>query len=161
TLLYRDLGRTFDEIERAMADRIAEKRRKPEETSGPETIERIREMLRALFPDLVGMKVLQNVVPGVLAFRLIASLSRRGLGDAAELASLGRSPRGNVTTEMGLALGDVADVVRCHPGAIERLRRATDGTLEDDLRGIAGGEEVHRAFASFLEKYGMRGTGEI
>jgi hypothetical protein len=45
---------------------------------------------------------------------------------------------------MGLALGDVAHVVRSHPGAVERLRRATDATLEAELREITGGEEVHR-----------------
>ena len=162
TLLFRDLGRSgLDEIERAMAERIAQWRRRVEAASGPEKVKRIRFMLRALFPDLVGMRVLQNVLPGVLSFRLIGSLSQRWLGDAAELASVGRSPRGNVTTELGLALGDVADVVRAHPGAIERLRRATDATLEDDLRELAGGEEVHRAFATFLERYGMRCTGEI
>jgi pyruvate,water dikinase len=161
TLLFRDLGRGFGEIERAMTDRIAERRRRVEEASGPERVARIRTMLRSMFSDLVGMRVLQNVLPGVLAFRLIGILSRRWLGDAAELASLGRSPRGNVTTEMGLALGDVADVVRAHPGAIECLRRATDATFDGDLREIAGGEEVHRAFATFLERYGMRGTGEI
>jgi pyruvate,water dikinase len=161
TLLLRNVSRGVNEIERAMADRIAEWRRRVEEASGPERVERIRRLLRAIFPDLIGMRVLQNVLPGVLAFRLLESLSRTWLGDAAELASLGRSPPGNVTTEMGLALGDVADVVRTHPGAIERLRRATDATLKDDLREIAGGEEVHRAFATFLERYGMRGTGEI
>jgi pyruvate,water dikinase len=161
TLLFRDMGSGPDEIERAMADRIAKWRRRLDEASGPERVKRVRFVLRSLFPDLVGMRVLQNVLPGVLAFRLIGSLSRRWLGDEAELASLARSPRGNVTTEMGLALGDVGDVVRAHPGAIERLRSATDATLEGDLRGIAGGEEVHRAFATFLERYGMRGTGEI
>jgi pyruvate,water dikinase len=62
---------------------------------------------------------------------------------------------------MGLALGDVADVVRAHPGAIERLRLATDETLDRDLREMPGGEEVHHAFRTFLERYGMRCTGEI
>jgi pyruvate,water dikinase len=159
-LLFRNLGRGLDEIERAMADRLAEWRRRIAEASGPERIKRIRTMLRSLFSDLVGMRALQNVLPGAIAFPLIGGLSRRWLGDAAELASLARSPRGNVTTEMGLALGDVADVIRAHPGAIERLRRSPDATL-DDLREIAGGEEAHRAFATFLERYGMRGTGEI
>jgi pyruvate,water dikinase len=161
TLLFRNLGHGVGKLERAMADRIAEWRRKIEEASGLARVARIRQMLRRLFSDLFDMRVLHNVVPGVLAFRLIGSLSQRWLGDAAELASLGRSPPGNVTTEMGLALGDVADVVRTHHGAIERLRRASDATLADDLRESAGGEEVHRAFAKFLERYGMRCTGEI
>jgi pyruvate,water dikinase len=162
TLLLRDLGRgVVHEIERAMANLIAQRQRRVQEASGPERVRRIRTILRSLFSDLVGRRVLQNVLAGVIAFRLIGSLSRKWLGDTAELASLGRSPPGNVTTEMGLALGDVADVVRAHPGAIERLRRATDETLDRDLREIAGGEEVRRAFATFIERYGMRGTGEI
>jgi pyruvate,water dikinase len=161
TLLFRNVGRGVGEIERAMEDLIAERRRRVEATSGPERIARIRTMLRSLFPDLVGRRVLQNVLPGVIAFRLIGSLSQRWLGDSAELASLGRSPPGNVTTEMGLALGDVADVVRTHPGAIERLRRATDETLDRDLREIPEGEAVHHTFQTFLDRYGMRCTGEI
>jgi pyruvate,water dikinase len=160
-LLFRNPGRGVNEIKRAMEDLIAERRRRVEEASGPERIARIRTMLRSLFSDLIGMRVLQNVLPGVISFRLIGSLSRKWLGDTAELASLGRSPPGNVTTEMGLALADVADVVRAHPGAIERLRLTTDETFVCDLRGIAGAEEVRRAFQAFLEQYGMRGTGEI
>jgi pyruvate,water dikinase len=160
-LLFRKPGRGVNEIERAMEDLIAERRRSIEEASGPERIARIRSILRQLFSDLVGRRVLQNVLAGVISFRLIATLSRRWLGDTTELASLGRSPPGNVTTEMGLALGDVADVARSHPGAFERLRLATDETFERDLREMAGGEEVRRAFQTFLERYGMRGTGEI
>src|SRR3954452_104499 len=118
-------------------------------------------MLRSLFPDLVRMKVLQNVAPGILAFRLIESLSRRWLGDSSELGDLAKAPRGNVTTEMGLALGDLADVVRAHPGAIERLRAADDTTLLSSLDGVPGGAGVSQAIESFLERYGMRGTGEI
>jgi pyruvate,water dikinase len=160
-LLFRNLGGGVKEIERAMEELITERRRRVEEARGAERIRQIRSILRSLFPDLVGRKVIQNVLPGVIAFRLIGSLSERWLGDTAELASLGRSPPGNVTTEMGLALGDVADVVRAHPGAIEHLRLATDETFDRDLRAIPGGEEVHRAFATFLERYGMRCTGEI
>jgi pyruvate,water dikinase len=160
-LLFRNPTRVVSEIERAVEDLIAERRRRVDEASGPERIARIRTMLRSLFRDLVGRRVLQNALAGVISFRLIGCLSRRWLGDTAELASLGRSPPGNVTTEMGLALGDVADVARAHPGAIERLRLATDESFDRDLREIAGGEEVRRAFQTFLERYGMRGTGEI
>src|SRR5262249_26269662 len=56
-LPFRNLGRGRDEIERAMAVRIAEWRRRTEEVSGPERVKRVRTMFRALFPDLVGMRV--------------------------------------------------------------------------------------------------------
>src|SRR5262249_33577925 len=155
TLLLRYPGRGVMKFERAMEELIAKKRRWVEEARGAERIRRIRSKLRSLFPDLVGRKVLQNVLPGVIAFRLIGNLSERWLGDTVELASLGRSPPGNVTTEMGLALGDVADIVRAHPGAIERLRLATDESFDRDLRQIAGGAEVRRAFATLLGRDGL------
>ena len=91
------------------------------------------------------MKILQNAAPAMLAFRLIESLSMRWLGDAAELGDLAKAPSGNVTTEMGLALGDLADVVRAHPGAIERLRGADDTTLLSSLDRVPGGAEVSQA----------------
>jgi pyruvate,water dikinase len=161
TMLFRRLEGVADEIEQAMARRIAEKRRRLEEISGPERIRRVREVIAGGFSDVIGMMILQNLAPGVLSHRLIASLSQRWLGDEADLAILARSPRGNVTSEMGLGLGDVADVMRAHPGAIECLKRASDETLLDDLKGLAGGEEVHKAFSAFLARYGMRCTGEI
>jgi pyruvate,water dikinase len=161
TLLFRDVSRGTDGIVRAMAESVAKKRRLLEEVSGPQRIVRIRDTLRSLFPELLRMKIVQNFVPAVLAFRLIERLSRRWLGDAVELAGLGKSPPGNVTTEMGLGLGDVADIVRTHPGAIERMRAADDSTLLASLQDVAGGEDIGRAFGAFLDRYGMRGTGEV
>lgn len=160
-LLFCNPTRGLNSIDGALEKLLTERRRRIEEASGPERIARLRAILRSLFPDLAGRKILQNAMSGMISFRLIGSLSRKWLGDTAELASLGRSPPGNVTTEMGLALGDVADIVRAHPGAIERLRLATDETFDRHLREIAGGEEVRRAFETFLERYGMRCTGEI
>jgi rifampicin phosphotransferase len=160
-LLFRHVRPGTGGIERAMARSVATKRRLLREVSGPQRIVRIRETLQSLFPEFLRMKIIQNFVPGVLAFRLIENLSLRWLGDAALLAGLGKSPRGNVTTEMGLALGDLADVVRAHPGAIELLRGADDRTLLAGLHDVAVGEEIGRALETFLERYGMRGTGEI
>jgi pyruvate,water dikinase len=159
--LYRDFSGGIARVEQAMAESVARWQKALEEASGPERIARIRGMLRSLFPDVLRMKILQNVAPGILAFRLIEALSTRWLGDAAELGDLAKAPRGNVTTEMGLALGDLADVVRAHPGAIERLRAADDTTLLSSLDGVPGVAEVNQAIETFLERYGMRGTGEI
>jgi rifampicin phosphotransferase len=160
-LVYRDFSGGIAPVERAMAESVARWQKALDEASGPERIARIRGMLRSLFPDVLRMKILQNVAPGILAYRLIESLSSRWLGDAAELGDLAKAPRGNVTTEMGLALGDLADVVRARPGTIERLRAADDTTLLPSLDGVPGGEDVRQAIGAFLRRYGMRCTGEI
>jgi rifampicin phosphotransferase len=160
-LVYRDFSGGIARVEREMADSVARWQQALDVASGPERIVRIRGMLRSLFPDVLGMRILQNVAPAMLAFRLIESLSTRWLGDADELGDLAKAPSGNVTTEMGLALGDVADVVRTHPGAIERLRGADDTTLLSSLDGDPGGAEVSQAIGAFLKRYGMRCTGEI
>lgn len=160
-LFVRNVSRHAEGIERAMVESVATKRRWLDEVSGVPRIVRIRALLGSIFHDFLRMNVVQNVAPGVLAFRLISGLSRTWLGDAAELAALGKFPRGNVVTKMGLALGDLADVVRAHPGAIDNLRAETDVTLLASLHEVAGLEEVARAFDAFLERYGMRGTGEI
>jgi len=97
------------------------------------------------------------------------------LGEKNAADTLTRSVPGNVTSEMGLALLDVADVIRPHPDVVAFLERVyargeareegrlsseDDGFL-DDLAGLAGGREARDAIRAFLDKYGMRCVGEI
>jgi pyruvate,water dikinase len=67
----------------------------------------------------------------------------------------------NVTSEMGLALLDVADVVRQHPAVIDGLQGAKDETFFEDLAGSEGGAEVGHAIRAFLDRYGVRCPGEL
>src|SRR5262249_31016956 len=76
------------------------------------------------------------------------------------------SAPGNVTSEMGLALLDVADVIRPHPHVVGFLQHVDDEGCEDDafldeLATLAGGREAQGAIRAYLEKYGMRCAGEI
>ena len=83
------------------------------------------------------------------------------LGEKNAADSLAQSVPNNVTSEMGLALLDVADVIRPHPEVVAFLRRATDADLLSGLMSLAGGPEAHAALAAYLDKYGMRCAGEI
>ena len=51
------------------------------------------------------------------------------LGVAHATDALGQAVDGNITAEMGLALLDVADVVRPHPQVVTCLERARDGSF--------------------------------
>jgi pyruvate,water dikinase len=68
----------------------------------------------------------------------------------------------NVTSEMGLALLDVADAIRPYPEAVGFLRRIEDDDLDlDALSQFEGGPQSAAAIRDFLEQYGMRCVGEI
>jgi pyruvate,water dikinase len=88
------------------------------------------------------------------------------LGEKNAADTLTQSVPNNVTSEMGLALLDVADVIRTHPEVVAFLQHVEDqGHLEegflDELPRIAGGQEARDAIQAWLDKYGMRCVGEI
>jgi phosphoenolpyruvate synthase/pyruvate phosphate dikinase len=62
---------------------------------------------------------------------------------------------------MGLALLDVADVIRPHPEVVAFLQHVTDDGFLDELPKLAGGRETRDAIGAYLDKYGMRCVGEI
>jgi pyruvate,water dikinase len=62
---------------------------------------------------------------------------------------------------MGLALLDVADVIRQHPAVVAFLEGGSDEDFLNRLPKIAGGREARDAICAWLDKYGMRGAGEI
>jgi len=67
----------------------------------------------------------------------------------------------NITSEMGLALLDVADAIRPHPEVVAFLESVTDDNFLDGLAALPGGVEARDAIRSFLATYGMRCVGEI
>jgi rifampicin phosphotransferase len=88
------------------------------------------------------------------------------LGEKSAADTLTLSAPGNVTSEMGLALLDVADVVRPHPRIVGFLQHVEDQGCEDEafleeLAKLPGGRETQEAIRAYLEKYGMRCVGEI
>jgi pyruvate,water dikinase len=83
------------------------------------------------------------------------------LGEKNAADTLAQSVPHNVTSEMGLALLDVADVIRAHPAVVTFLERVKDDAFMDALPGLPGGSEAREAIRAWLDKYGMRGAGEI
>jgi phosphoenolpyruvate synthase/pyruvate phosphate dikinase len=83
------------------------------------------------------------------------------LGEKNAADRLTQSVPHNVTSEMGLALLDVADAIRPHPDVVAFLRHAEDEGFWDELSKLAGGRAARDAIAAFLDRYGMRCVGEI
>ena len=85
------------------------------------------------------------------------------LGEKNAADTLTQSAPHNVTSQMGLALLDVADVIRPHPDVVAFLRDVDDDDFldSDTLARLAGGPEARDAIRAYLDTYGMRCVGEI
>ncbi|HVH01207.1 MAG TPA: PEP-utilizing enzyme [Miltoncostaeaceae bacterium] len=62
---------------------------------------------------------------------------------------------------MGLALLDVADVIRPHPEVVAFLQDVEGEDFLDELPDLEGGREARDAIQAWLDTYGMRCAGEI
>ncbi|MDQ1914327.1 phosphoenolpyruvate synthase [Paenibacillus sp. GD4] len=83
------------------------------------------------------------------------------LGEKNAADTLSQSVPNNITSEMGLALMDVADVIRPYPEVVAYLQHVKDDNFLDELVKFDGGREARDAIYAYLGKYGMRCAGEI
>ena len=98
---------------------------------------------------------------GYQALKWLDKNMAKWLGDVKGCDVLSQSAPHNITSEMGLALLDVADVVRPYPAVIAYLEQADDNTFFEGLAGLPGGGAVHDSIQAYLKQYGMRCPGEI
>ncbi|MFC9708821.1 phosphoenolpyruvate synthase [Paenibacillus sp. NPDC056933] len=120
-------------------------------------LEDIQELKRILF-DPQSTAVFMSAMN---ASSWINDNMKEWLGELNAADTLSQSVPNNITSEMGLALLDVADVIRPYPEVIAYLQHVKDDNFLDDLVKFAGGQEAQAAIYAFLGKYGMRCSGEI
>ncbi|WP_028801062.1 rifamycin-inactivating phosphotransferase [Streptomyces sp. 142MFCol3.1] len=83
------------------------------------------------------------------------------LGEKNAADTLTLSAPDNITSEMGLELLDVADVIRPHAEVVAFLQDVEDEGFLDELAKLAGGTQARDAIETYLDRYGMRCVGEI
>jgi rifampicin phosphotransferase len=140
---------------------LAALRRDIRTRSGPELFDFLLDAFeeqRRIVGDPLSMQV---IMAGMDATRWLDERLQTWLGEKSATDTLTRSAPGNVTSEMGLALLDVADAIRPHPDVVAFLQEVDDDDFLDELPGLAGGLEARDALDAYLERYGMRGVGEI
>ena len=114
------------------------------------------EMYKTLVLDNYGVGIVQYY-----AYNWLKNNLKKWLGEEDVTDVLAQAASDNVTTEMGLTLLDVADVVRQYPAVMSYLQQANDDTFFDGLVKVEGGAAVSDAIQNYLVKYGVRGPGEI
>jgi pyruvate,water dikinase len=117
----------------------------------------IQELKRLLFEPLSS----QAIMAGMQAAWWLNDHAQEWLGERNVADTLSQSVPGNVTAEMGLALLDVADVIRPHPEVVAFLEHVQDEGFLDELASVEGGPQARDAIRAYLDRYGMRCAGEI
>ncbi|MFF9321565.1 rifamycin-inactivating phosphotransferase [Streptomyces sp. NPDC014735] len=104
---------------------------------------------------------LRAIMAGMEATWWLNDKLQEWLGEKNAADTLTLSAPDNVTSEMGLALLDVADVIRPWPEVVAFLQGVEDEGFLDELAKLAGGTEARDAIEAYLDRYGMRCVGEI
>lgn len=129
--------------------------------SGPALFDFIREDIQQLKQVMFDARNMAVIMAGVNAASWINEKMQEWLGEKNAADTLSQSVPNNVTSEMGLALLDVADVIRPYPEVIAYLQQADNDNFLDELEKLEGGGAARSAIQSYLDKYGMRCVGEI
>jgi pyruvate,water dikinase len=147
-------------IERSQASLTAVKR-DIQMKSGPALLDFILADIQELKRLLFDSQSLQVIMAGIEASWWLNDHLQAWLGEKNAADTLTRSVANNVTSEMGLALLDVADVIRPHPEVVALLQEVKDDDFLAELAMLAGGREARDAIEAYLNTYGMRCVGEI
>lgn len=129
--------------------------------SGLDVMDCILEDMQQRRQHSSNLKHLNVIMAAIHASAWINEKMNDWLGEKNVADTLSLSVPNNVTSEMGLELLDVADVIRPYPKIIEYLQQVKDEPFLDELVSFEGGRQVRDAIVAYLDKYGMRCAGEI
>jgi pyruvate,water dikinase len=129
--------------------------------SGAALFDFIRTDLQELQRILFDPQSHQVLMAGMRATSWLNEHIEAWLGDKNAADALAQSAPNNVTSEMGLALLDVADAIRPYPDVVAYLQHVEAESFLDDLPALAGGRAASAAIHAYLDTYGMRCIGEI
>ncbi|MFT0883489.1 PEP/pyruvate-binding domain-containing protein [Bacillus swezeyi] len=162
-LYFKDPGKAEKQAGSFIERTVRETAEKLKETSGAETIRLIQQDMGNMLPHVV-FKVAVYFLTGVVSSGYLEKKLKNKVGDeqsALLLSKLYKSLPHNVTTDMGLALGDLSDQARRNPEVIRYLQQADSTDFAEGLTKIPGGAAFIQELDHFLGRYGMRCAGEI
>jgi rifampicin phosphotransferase len=130
--------------------------------SGSPLFEFILEDARQFSKSMSESQTLGVIMTTMNASSWINEKMLEWLGEKNAVDTLSQAVTNNITSEMGLELLDLADVIRPHSEIVHYLQQVKDDdNFLDGLLRFNAGQEVREALDAYLDKYGMRCTGEI
>jgi phosphoenolpyruvate synthase/pyruvate phosphate dikinase len=162
TLKEYDPSIVFELIRRSQAA-IDELKQKIQSKSGSDLMDFILENMEELKQSISDSESFGVIMSAMNASAWINEKMQEWLGEKNAADALSQSVPNNITSQMGLELLNVADVIRPYPEIVDYLSKygIKDDAFLDKLGRFNGGEECRNAISAYLAKYGMRCAGEI
>jgi pyruvate,water dikinase len=129
--------------------------------SGSDLFDFILDDIQTLKKNMSDPQSFGVIIGAINASLWLNEKMKEWLGEKNVADTLSQSVPNNVTSEMGMELLDVADVIRPYPEVIDYLQHAKDDNFLNELAKFEGGKETQNVIHTFLNKYGMRCAGEI
>ncbi len=98
---------------------------------------------------------------GLLSARRFDKNIKKWIGETNASDSIIMSIPNSITTETGLSLMDVTDVIRDYNEVIDYLNSPNGKTFFEDISKLDGGKAVCDTLKQYLSEYGMRCSGDI
>lgn len=119
----------------------------------------VRKMVRTVFME-EALLLAPYIAGAMMSLKMLEKLVGEH-ADPADFEALGRGLPGNVTTDMNLRVGDLADVARQSPELVKHFTTVSPADALIGIEKIAGGTAFLSALEDFMTKYGMRAPSEI
>jgi len=110
----------------------------------------------------VALNWVPQFIASEMSKRLISKLASSKT-KASDLDALSLGLHGNVVTEMNLAVGNLADLVRKSPEIVDTFKNLEEGSEVwlEHVSSLNNSNDFLKAWNEFLDKYGSRGPSEI
>jgi pyruvate,water dikinase len=160
TQIENDPALVSDLIKRSQTS-IEELKQNIQTKSGSDLFDFILEDIQELKKILFDPQSSAVYMAAMDAYIWINEKMEEWLGEKNAADTLSQSVPNNITSEMGLALLNVADVIRPYPEVIAYLQQVKDDNFLEKIVEFDGGQETRDAVSAYLNQYGMRCAGEI
>ncbi|MGP4063491.1 phosphoenolpyruvate synthase [Oceanobacillus sp. M65] len=159
--LFENNPTIVSDLIRSSQTSIEELKHNIQTKTGSELFDFIRRDIQKLKGNLFDPQSLAVITAAMNASSWINEKMNTWLGEKNVADTLSQSVPNNITSEMGLDLLDVSDVIRPFPKVIAYLQHVKDDNFLEEIVKFDGGQETQEAIIDYLNKYGMRCAGEI
>jgi len=158
-LFWPEAGRR--RLARRIEALVDEARRRCNQAGSPAALAGVLTAMPAAAPSILLPYLLPAVISGQVPFQRLLMMAETIPNGEQRVMDLTRGLEHNVTTEMDLCLWATAQRIRRDPPSAEYFAHAPAADLVAAYRAGRLPAAAQQALADFLQRYGMRGVGEI